>query len=38
MSQLIDQAEQYAIDFLTNGLDKQFVYHNIAHTQRVVEK
>ncbi len=38
MSQLIEQAEQYAIDFLTNGLDKQFVYHNIAHTQRVVEK
>ncbi|CAM1356173.1 MULTISPECIES: Pycsar system effector family protein [Tenacibaculum] len=38
MSNLLEKVESYVINFLNAGLKKKFVYHNIAHTQRVVEK
>ncbi|WP_440120752.1 Pycsar system effector family protein [Tenacibaculum sp. Ill] len=38
MNSLIQETEQFVIDLLSEKLDKNFVYHNIAHTQRVVEK
>ncbi len=38
MNSLIQETEQFVIDSLSEKLDKNFVYHNIAHTQRVVEK
>jgi predicted metal-dependent HD superfamily phosphohydrolase len=38
MDNLIANAEKYVLHFLNNNLNKSFVYHNIAHTQRVVEK
>ena len=38
MDNLIIDAEKYVISYLNKNLDSKFVYHNIAHTQRVVEK
>ncbi|SED17411.1 Predicted metal-dependent phosphohydrolase, HD superfamily [Tenacibaculum sp. MAR_2009_124] len=38
MSIFLEKAENYALDYLNNNLEKKFVYHSIAHTQRVVEK
>lgn len=38
MEQLFVEVEQYVIHLLNEKLDPKFVYHNIAHTQRVVEK
>jgi predicted metal-dependent HD superfamily phosphohydrolase len=38
MDNLIAEAEKFVIHFLNNNLNKSFVYHNVAHTQRVVEK
>lgn len=38
MDSILQEAEQYVIDLLNDKLDENFVYHNIAHTQRVVEK
>lgn len=38
MSTLVEKAESFVIKLLSEKLDKQFVYHNISHTQRVVEK
>jgi predicted metal-dependent HD superfamily phosphohydrolase len=38
MNALIVKTEKYVIELLNNKLDKSFVYHNIAHTQGVVEK
>ncbi len=38
MSTLVAKAENYVVHFLNNNLDTSFVYHNVAHTQRVVEK
>ncbi|CAM1364586.1 Pycsar system effector family protein [Tenacibaculum xiamenense] len=38
MSVFLEKAESYALDYLNNNLEKKFVYHSIAHTQRVVEK
>ena len=38
MSNLVEKAEYFALDILNNRLEKKFIYHNIAHTQRVVEK
>ena len=38
MEQLFIAAEQYVISLLNEKLDPKFIYHNIAHTQRVVEK
>jgi len=38
MSTLITKAEQFVTNYLNENLDSSFVYHNIAHTQRVVAK
>ena len=38
MSPLISKAEQFVTNYLNENLDTTFVYHNIAHTQRVVAK
>ena len=38
MSKLISDAESYVLHFLNEKLDNKYVYHNISHTQRVVEK
>lgn len=38
MSTLINEAEQYVVHLLNEELDNKFVYHNLSHTQRVVEK
>lgn len=38
MSKLVSEAEIYVINLLNKELDKNYVYHNVAHTQRVVEK
>ena len=38
MNTLIKKAEQFVTEYLNTNLDTSFVYHNIAHTQRVVSK
>ena len=38
MDNLIVAAEKYVISFLNENLDPSFIYHNIIHTKRVVEK
>ncbi|NRD21787.1 HD domain-containing protein [Winogradskyella litoriviva] len=38
MENTILEAEKYVISYLNNNLDASFVYHNLAHTQRVVDK
>ena len=38
MNSLITKAEQFVSNYLNENLDTSFVYHNIAHTQRVVGK
>ena len=38
MENLITQAEDFVTHFLNENLDSKFVYHNLAHTQRVVSK
>ena len=38
MESLLREVEKYVIDLLNENLDTNFVYHNIAHTQRVLEK
>ncbi len=38
MENLISETEKFAVELLNNNLDSRFVYHNLAHTQRVVEK
>lgn len=38
MENLIFETEKFAVELLNNKLDNKFVYHNLAHTQRVVEK
>tara|TARA_R110002049_G_scaffold17476_5_gene67942 strand:- start:2534 stop:3751 length:1218 start_codon:yes stop_codon:yes gene_type:complete len=38
MENLIIEVEKYVISCLNDNLDTAFVYHNLAHTQRVVEK
>lgn len=37
MSDLISKTENFATDLLVNKLDKNFLYHNLRHTQRVVK-
>ena len=34
---LIEEAEKFTINLLNDNLDTSFTYHNISHTQRVVE-
>ncbi len=38
MSTLVINAEKHALNLLSIGLDTKYVYHNLAHTQRVVKK
>ncbi|RKE98442.1 Pycsar system effector family protein [Ichthyenterobacterium magnum] len=38
MDTLIAKTESYVVNFLNENLDKSFIYHNLAHTKRVVEK
>ena len=38
MDTLIVEAEKFVVDFLNKNLDSKFVYHNLSHTKRVVEK
>lgn len=38
MDKLIVEAEKYATTLLTEALDASFIYHNLTHTLRVVEK
>lgn len=38
MENLVAEAEKYVISYLNTNLDTNFVYHNLAHTQRVVGK
>ena len=38
MSTLIITAEKHVFNLLNTNLERSYVYHNLAHTQRVVEK
>ncbi|KGL61932.1 Pycsar system effector family protein [Polaribacter sp. Hel1_85] len=38
MSTLILETEKYVSNLLNTDLEKKYVYHNLAHTQRVVKK
>ncbi|WP_299520251.1 Pycsar system effector family protein [Winogradskyella sp.] len=38
MENIILEAEKYITSYLNENLDSSFVYHNLAHTQRVVNK
>ena len=38
MSTLIVDAEKHVFNILNTDLERKYVYHNLAHTQRVVEK
>ena len=38
METLIKDAEDFVTHYLNDNLDAKFVYHNLAHTQRVVSK
>lgn len=38
MENLLLEAESYVVNFLNEKLASSFVYHNVSHTQRVVEK
>ncbi len=38
MNTLISKSESFVTEYLNDNLDSSFVYHNIAHTQRVVNK
>ena len=38
METLIKQVEDFVTHFLNDNLDSKFVYHNLAHTQRVVNR
>jgi len=37
MSEIIQKTESFVIDLLTNDLDSNYLYHNLAHTRRVVK-
>jgi len=37
MSDILSKAEEFVTHLLTNELDKNFLYHNLRHTQRVVK-
>lgn len=38
MDNILVETEKFVTQLLNNHLDNKFVYHNLAHTQRVVEK
>jgi len=37
MSEIVEKSEVYVTDLLANNLDSKYLYHNLRHTQRVVE-
>ncbi len=37
MSEIIGETEQYVVSILTQKLKKEYLYHNLRHTQRVVK-
>jgi predicted metal-dependent HD superfamily phosphohydrolase len=37
MSEILEKTEHFVTDLLTNQLDSKYLYHNLRHTQRVVE-
>ncbi|MRI01834.1 HD domain-containing protein [Kriegella sp. EG-1] len=37
MSDIIDKAEKYSSNLLSNNLDSKYLYHNLKHTQRIVK-
>ncbi|WP_299529638.1 Pycsar system effector family protein [Ulvibacterium sp.] len=37
MSEILEKTEHFVTDLLTNQLDPNYLYHNLRHTQRVVE-
>ncbi|MEM9142804.1 MAG: Pycsar system effector family protein [Bacteroidota bacterium] len=37
MSEILIETEKFVTQLLTNELDSKFLYHNLRHTQRVVE-
>ncbi|MEM8509208.1 MAG: Pycsar system effector family protein [Bacteroidota bacterium] len=37
MSEIVQKAEDFVTELLTNKLDPKFLYHNLKHTQRVVK-
>lgn len=37
MSNILDKTQTFVVELLTNQLDKNFLYHNLRHTQRVVK-
>jgi len=37
MDTIIVEVEKYVVDYLTNYVDKSFVYHNVSHTKSVVD-
>ncbi len=38
MENLVLKSEKFVVNYLNTNLDSKLVYHNLAHTQRVVEK
>ncbi|MFI1773155.1 Pycsar system effector family protein [Thalassobellus citreus] len=38
MNKLVVEAEKFATNLLNETLDSSFIYHNLTHTKRVVEK
>lgn len=37
MSEILEKTKHFVTDLLTNQLDSEYLYHNLRHTQRVVE-
>ena len=37
MSTLVSKAEEFATNQLTGNTDPRYLYHNLRHTQRVVD-
>lgn len=37
MSEILEKTKHFVTDLLTNQLDSKYLYHNLRHTQRVVE-
>lgn len=38
MENILSEVENHVVKYISENLDSNFVYHNLAHTQRVVEK
>ncbi|MAD96472.1 MAG: phosphohydrolase [Flavobacteriaceae bacterium] len=38
MSEIVKEAESFVLKLLNESLDSKYVYHNLPHTQRVVQK